>query len=531
MTFYISQMKSKIYLTAFLPLFWANLALANNEEVPDSSANQNQPAEIIEIASYLDSLSAKLFQPDPYDSNYVNPLGFKKGEIPVYSDSVYAERIGKIPSIMPLTYNDYVRNFVRLYVVDRRPQVEKMLGMQALYFPMIEEKLDARGLPIELKYLAIIESALNPNARSKAGATGLWQIMYSTAKLLGLNMNSYIDERRDPFLSTDAALDYLEDLYAVYDDWFMVIAAYNCGPGNVNKAIRRSGGQSNYWKLRKYLPRETRGYVPAFIAATYAMSYYEEHNLQPGQPLFNYSQIDTIHVYEKTSLERIAKFTESDLEELVFLNSALKHKIIPATKRGYALKIPLNYLMAFENQRDSIFAEPKLVVKAEPKIVTRIKTSTPTSYYSGSSTTGKTKLIYEIKNGDNLGFIAEWYDCKAQDIRNWNGMYGSNIRVGMKLKIYVSNAAVTKFQEVNSMTFEQKQTFDKSGKSGSTTATAAPVKKDEECNCVYHKVKSGDTLWDIAKLYPGVTIEKLKKSNNITNSYKLKPGMILKVEI
>ena len=521
-------MKPIISILATCIFLLSNGLLFSNES--DSIATTGLTPELHDMAGLLDSLTGKLFESPVYDSNYISPLGFKKSEIPVYSDSVYTYRISKIPSLMPLTYNEYVGNFIRLYAVERRAQVERMLGLQQLYFPMIEEKLDERGLPIEMKYLSIIESALNPNARSRAGATGLWQLMYSTAKLLGLNMNSYIDERRDPYVSTDAALTYLEDLYKVYGDWFVVIAAYNCGPGNVNKAIRRSGGQYDYWKLRKYLPRETRGYVPAFIAATYIMNYYEEHNLVPGKPLYNFSEVDTLHIKDKTSLKQISKFTDTQYDELVFLNPSLKHKIIPATRKGYTLRIPISDLMAFENNRDSIFSEPKTAPKEEPKIVAKIKQSKSPRYSSSSSTAGKTKLIYVVKSGDNLGFIAEWYDCRAQDLRNWNGMYGSSLRAGMKLKVYVPDGQVTKYQEVNSMSFKQKQTFDKANET-TPKIGVEETQSEKECKCVYHTVKAGDTLWDIANKYPGVTIDRLKRSNNITNSYKLKPGMILKVEI
>jgi len=263
-----------------------------------------------------------------------------------FSDSIYKDRISRINSLIILPYNNIIRNHIHVYTARKVDRFQVMLGLQDYYFPMIEDIFDYYGLPVELKYMAVIESALNPNAVSRVGATGLWQFMYSTGRMYGLTINSVVDERRDPVKATHAAARYLKDLYGIYNDWILVIAAYNCGPGNVNKAIRRSGNRKDYWEIYYRLPRETRGYIPAFVAAAYSMNYYREHNISPVQinmPL----AIDTIMVSQDMHLEQIAAVLDLPLDELKTMNPQYRTGLVPGRSRPSAVTLPLDKLGDF----------------------------------------------------------------------------------------------------------------------------------------------------------------------------------------
>ncbi len=455
--------------------------------------------------------------------------------VPVFTDSVYIERLKELNSFVRLSYNKRVRNFIHVYTVEKRELVEIMLGLTEYYFPIFEEILDAYNLPLELKYLPIIESALYTRAVSKRGATGLWQFMYYTGKMYNLKVTTYVDERRDPVKSTYAAVQYLKDLYKIYNDWILVIAAYNCGPGNVNKAIRRSGGKTNYWDIYYRLPRETRGYIPAFIAATYVMNYYNEHNLFPKKidlPIAT----DTIEVNEQLHLMQVAEVLNIQIELLRDMNPQYKKDIIPAL---YALKLPFEYTPQFIALQDSIFAykdsvffNPENIVKSPPDYSTSRYTPAPPSG-------DMTKLFYTVKYGDNLGFIASWYNVRISDLRYWNNIRRNLIRGGQKLVVYVPKKKADKYKKNNSMSFAQKQKM--AGKSVTTTtsdekketATSQPSPKGKEFsdnNYIYYTVKWGDTLWDISKKYPEVSVNDIMKLNNISNARKLVPGQVIKIK-
>jgi len=371
-----------------------------------------------------------------------------------FSDSIYLNKLNRINSMVPLHYNQHVRRFIELYVLRRGEQVERMLGLKHLYFPIFEETLDKYGLPLELKYMAIIESALNPHAVSRSGATGLWQFMYATGRMYGLKVNSYLDERRDPYKSTDAAARFLKDLFAMYKDWTLVIAAYNCGPGNVNKAIRRSGGKTDFWQIRKYLPRETRGYVPAFIAATYVMHYYQDHGFTPIFPAIEFNMIDTIWITKRTDFQMISQFIDLPVEEISFLNPAIKKQIIPAFREPYPLKLPITKIALFEEYSDSIYYSSVMQTE-KPANISTSKQSSGT--YRQPPSNDQVKIIYTVKSGDNLGYIAEWYDCRTQDIRSDNNLSGNMIKVGQKLIIYVDRGAYHLYSDIDQNEFYTKE--------------------------------------------------------------------------
>ena len=442
--------------------------------------------------------------------------------IPEYPDSVYIERLSRIPTLIPLTYNNIVRNYIHVYTKKRRDQLEVMLGLADYYFPVFEEIFDYYGLPTELKYLAVIESALNPRAVSRVGATGMWQFMFGTARAYGLTINSLVDERRDPVKSTHAAAKYLSDLYDIYKDWTLVIAAYNCGPGNVNKAIRRSGRKKSYWDLYYFLPRETRGYVPAYIAATYAMNYYDEHNLSPRSislPL----AADTIMINDNLHLKQVSEVLQVPLDLLRDMNPQYRKDIIPGKSRSFAIKIPVNHTLDFISLQDSIFAyKDSIYFNPANTIINPTR-----SRYVPQAPTGRTKLYYAVKSGDTPGHISEWYHVGLSDLRYWNGIRNM-IRVGQKLVVYVPPSKAEKYRKINFMTFAEKQRS--IGKSVKTKDNIIVQNVPLNQDYIYYKVRYGDSIWKIARKFSGVTQSEILQLNKLSSSDKIHPGQRLKIK-
>lgn len=417
-------------------------------------------------------------------------------------DSVYIQRLAAINSLIDLPYNSIVRNFISVYTERQRDKVEIMLGVADYYLPIFEEVLDYYQLPIELRILPVVESALNPRAVSRAGATGLWQFMYGTGRMYNLTVNSYIDERRDPIASSHAAARFLKDLYKMYGDWTLVIAAYNCGPGNVNKAIRRAGGKRNYWDIYYYLPRETRGYVPAFIAATYAFHYHNEHKLKPV-PMSLPATVDTLMISGMLHFNQVSEVLGVPVKVLRDLNPHYKQDIIPAQSKQMSLRLPLENVSSFIDRQHEIFAY-KDSVYFNPNNV--VNPSKYTASYRHEVPSGSQRIVYIVKEGDVLGTIAERHGVRVSQLRGWNNIRGNLIRIGQRLTIYVpANVAA------------------RSGYSN------APVPNNADPNYIYYQVRRGDTLWDIAKLYPGVSSTDLKRINNLRTD-RLTPGQVLKIK-
>ncbi len=452
----------------------------------------------------------------------------KDSTVPDFPDSVYIERIAGIPTVVNLSYNRIVRNYIDVYTKKRRESVEVMLGLADYYFPVFDQVFDYYDVPNEMKYMSIIESALNPRAYSRARAVGLWQFMYGTGKIYGLQINSLVDERRDPIKSTDAAARFVRDLYSIYNDWILVIAAYNCGPGNVNKAIRRSGGKTNYWDIYYYLPRETRGHVPAFIAATYVMHYYKEHNLKPRDidlPLAN----DTIMVNQKLHLEQVSEVLGMPLELLRDMNPQYRHDIIPAYKEAYSLKIPVEYTAGFIAMEDSIYAYNDSAYFNTDKIVAKPAVRSSSAYFVPPPEDKYEKLYYTVKSGDNLGFISMWYNVGVSRLRYWNNIHRNLIRSGQRLVVYVPKSSAEKYRKVNNMTFAQKQAM--IGKTVTASANTGNISSiPDDGQFIYYTVRSGDTLWEIAKEYHGVTDSDIMRLNNIRNAGSIKPGQRIKIK-
>ena len=344
---------------------------------------------------------------------------------PTISDSLYIDRLSRIPSIMEMPFNEAVKKSIEAYTIRLRNKVSFMLGAANFYMPIFEEALDAYDLPMELKYLPIIESALNPKALSRRRASGLWQFILSTGKLYGLEKNSLVDERCDPIKSSWAAAKYLKDLYSIYNDWNLALAAYNCGPGNVNKAIRRAGGATDYWTIYYYLPRETRGYVPAFIAANYVMNYYCEHGICPMESELPIST-DTIVINKDLNLNQIASVCDINIDQLRSLNPQYKKDIIPGNNKPYVLRLPENLIGTFIERQDSVFA-----YKADQ--YNKRKTA---AIKDGNGTiNSKDATYHRIKNGETLGGIALKYNTTVNKLRQLNGIKGNNIRAGKTLRV------------------------------------------------------------------------------------------------
>jgi membrane-bound lytic murein transglycosylase D len=449
--------------------------------------------------------------------------------VPEFADSVYENRLSKINSIVSLPFNSIIRNHIQVYTVRQREKFCAVLGLKDYYFPMIEDVFDSYGLPDELKYMAVIESALHPAiVNGRSGATGLWQFMYSTGRLYGLTINSVIDERRDPVKATHAAARYLKDLYQIYNDWILVIAAYNCGPGNVNKAIKRSGNKKDYWEIYYRLPRETRGYIPQYIAAAYAINYYPEHNLVP-LPLNIPVATDTIMVNKDIHLVQISEVMGLPLGELQALNPQYKTGLVPGSSKPMSLTLPLNHLGDFIDLNDTIRNYKPDVYLSKS---TRIADPTRSSAYAASDIKGKTKLIYTVREGDNIGFIADWYKVGLGDLRNWNNIYKNNIRVGQKIVVYVSPSKSDYYSKINTMTFAEKQ--ESVGKTATTNATSATnvanvIPEETDGEYITYTVRNGDTIWDIVKMYGNVSTTEVLALNNISNASKIKVGQKLKI--
>ena len=437
-------------------------------------------------------------------------------------DSVYISRLQSLDSYIALPYNESVKKFINFYLNRRRGMVSIMMGLTNYYFPLFEEALARYDLPMELKYLPIIESALNPKIVSRAGASGLWQFMHGTAKMYGLEINSYIDERNDPIKSTDAAARYLKDLYAIYGDWHVVIAAYNCGPGNINKAVRRSGGKQSYWEIYAKLPRETRGYIPVFIAANYVMNYAREHKLFAVQPSFK-MLTDTLVVNSYLNFEQIAGVLNIPVTEIRQLNPQYKHDIIPAKPdKHFVLKLPIDKITPFIDSQAQIFAFNRDKYFPNNQIV-------PIKGDRGGyfDTEGKKKIYYTVKSGDNPRSVANKYKISTSLLAEWNHIRRNRIRVGQKLTIYVDDKALA-----------SKNSKKLKGEKGKATK-AIVLKPDESITgpntigeqYTFYTVRQGDSLYTIAKQFAGVSDTEIKLLNNIKNAKGLTVGQKLKIPI
>lgn len=454
----------------------------NNRVVQDSSAVVVEDTTIVVPENLNESINNLLnnWQVDFSESS--NQC--TQGPNVVFSDSVYMHRLYNLPTDMELSFNPVVRSYIEMYSSRRRDLVSYMLSLGNYYYPMFEQALDRYGLPLELKYLPVIESALNPVAVSRMGATGLWQFMLRTGKQYHLEVNSLVDERRDPYKSTEAAASYLNDLYNIYGDWNLVIAAYNCGPGNVNKAIARSGGKQDYWAIYYNLPRETRGYVPAFIAATYVMNYNDEHQICPKESSGEFMSLDTIHVKNEIHFKQISAVLDIPIEDIRRYNPQFKRDIIPGNHKPYTLVLPAKQMYAFISKSDEIMNHNRSLYLTHRK-------QTLTDQYDGTATSGNfINTYYRIKKGDTLGGIARKNRTTVGRLQRMNGLRSTKLSIGQRLIVS---------QKVKPVEIKEE------------LASSGDLKN------TYYRIKSGDTLGSLASTHR-TTVAQLKSMNGMKSS-------------
>lgn len=482
----------------------------------------------------------------------------RRANVPT-TDREYIDRLQRMPTVMEMPYNKIVRAFIDMYVERKKSLVESMLGMSLYYMPIFEQALDKYGMPMELKYLPIIESALNPTAVSRAGATGLWQFMLDTAKGMGLEINSLVDQRRDPYLSSDAAARYLKQLYNSYGDWSLAIAAYNCGPGNVNKALRRAGGgKKDFWEIYPFLPRETRDYIPAFIAANYAMTYYNHHNISPAlasRPIVT----DTVHVNKRVHFRQISDVMGISMDELRVLNPQYRTDVIPGDIHPYALILPNIQAYCYIANEDSI-VNHNAELYARRDVVEPSTDASITSEDGGQYIEEVIVKYHKVRRGENLASIARRYGVSQQSIRRTNGI-GRRVRRGQTLRINtVQRRYVPAPAQTDSTTTDNKpqvavpdtkadttpvaktdETVEPTPQTRQVTDAMSNAKNNDKKNDngrknsrkkteskpVKHKVSSGENLTKIAKRY-GVTVEQLRSANNISGD-NIRAGQTLTI--
>lgn len=419
----------------------------------------------------------------------------------ILSTEVLKNRLLDLNSNTPfnLAYNPALEKVINNYLRYRKKYYPALMAKAKYYFPIFEQYLDQYDIPLEMKYLAIVESALKPRARSRVGASGLWQFMYGTGKQFNLKVSSYVDERYNPIKSTIAACKYLSQLYKIFGDWDLALAAYNSGPGNVTKAIKRSGGYKNYWNIRPFLPQETAGYVPAFYATMYIFNYSKEHEIYSDLPTFFNFQTDTIQIKRTVSFDQISEVIDVDEKVLTFLNPSYKLNIIPYIKdRSYKLRLPSNKIIDFLNKENELYA------LADEDDAKREK---PLPKYFEMDK----RIRYKVKSGDYLGKIAKKFGVRVSDIKKWNRLKSSRLSIGQRLYIFPKRIPV----DVTS------------SNSNSKSKTAKKNKKSD--NYDIYIVKSGESLWTIAQKYNNVSVNDIKKWNDIWSVKNLKPGTKLKI--
>jgi len=559
---------------------------------PDSVNAKKSFVEDDPVASMLDSLARlKIFENSKFLKTGAENSGtYNTGEIPYFSDSVYRDRITgmSLQSPFEYVYNADVRKFIDLYAYKKRSLTARVLGLSQIYFPLFEEQLDKYNMPLELKYLAVIESALNPIANSRAGAKGLWQFMYGTGKVYGLKISSYTDDRFDPVKSTVAACQHLTDLYEIYGNWSLALAAYNSGAGNVNKAIRRAGGAKNFWVIQKYLPKETRSYVPAFIAASYVMTYASEHRIAAVDPGILFYEIDTVTVRNPLTFDQISEMLKIPYEEVQFLNPAFKQGVIPATpETPYKLRLRKKNIGDFINNESALYAyKTKSGVERDALMTFALRNNRET-------------IEYRVKSGESMAGIAKKFHMSIYEMKSLNSLKKNYVRPKQNLLVYngpaksrfpesiapvysspaITNAKPEKVTPLtpstnpivyavkqgeclaliaqkhgctveNLMTWNnlksqnilvgQKLKILSSGETASSPETKTkPVTRPAAANIksvakpkgkyVWYTVKPGDNLWDIAEQYDA-TISEIKKLNNITNTHRIRAGQKIRIE-
>lgn len=482
-------MKKAYILSLLVTVFIVGRSVA----LPHDTLGKNNSAIFADdpIAANLDSVAHLNFFEKGYDF-VKSPYHYAADSIPWFSDKVFSDRMAKMDANSPFgfVYNDVVKEYIEMYAVRKRVLTSRVLALSKLYFPMMEQILDRYKMPLELKYLAVVESAMNPTACSRAGARGLWQFMYTTGKLYNLQVTSYVDERNDPYKSTVAACQFLKFLYDEFHDWQLALAAYNCGPMEVTKAIRRSGGKMNFWEIRPYLPKETQGYVPAFIAVSYVMNYATSHNIYPGIPNATFFDIDTVCVHAQLSFSQLATYLNVPYSEIAYLNPCYKLGVIPYSDEGcYTVCLPISKVGTFVTNENAIYALAKKDTTSSQQILALQQNMPQVEYH-------------RVRRGEHLSSIANRYHCTVRELKEWNGLASSYVHPGQHLMVYVNHRGYRD---------------DVAGK-----------KKGKAASKDFYIVQHGDTLWHISQA-TGIPIATLKKLNHLPESAKLSPGTKIKL--
>jgi len=518
-------------------------AVSVSDTIPPLAIRPDDP-ELVEIDNILVAgyLNHYCFSSDEC---LLNAFGYSPEAVPAFTPEVVASRMAVLDRNTPfnLVYNSTVQGFIDLYAVRRRDISKKVLGMSELYFPMMEEYLAKYDIPLEMKYLSIVESALNPVAISRAGAGGLWQFMVGTGKMYGLDVSSYQDERFDPYKSTDAACRYLKSLYKTFGDWQLALAAYNSGPGNVNKAIRRSGGKRDFWAIKSFLPKETQGYVPAFIAVNYVMSYASEYNIYPAKPLITFYETDTIGVSKRIDFQALSKVIDMPVADIAFLNGTYKLKEVPANGQKHYLILPVSKVGLFMANEELVYTQSEIKV-AEPEL---------TASASGAVEGQPGKVVWEttwkshkVKKGESLGSISDKYSVSLADLRKWNKIKNSRIVPGQTLKVQARTKKVIYEEKPTEKANEKPASEVAANESGEEEnyqqSADVEVKKPEENSTAaatsksvapakykYYTIQKGDTLTKIANA-KGVTVNEIKHLNKGLKENKLAVGQKIKIK-
>ena len=472
------------------------------------------------IASCIDSLWMKeMVSLDLYDDLTTDIKNINVDEKVDYElpTELLKERLKKMDEKSPfnIEYNVGLENVIKSFLKNRKKAFERLMGLSQFYFPMFEESLAAQNIPLEIKYLAVVESALNPRAVSRVGATGLWQFMYQTGKQYDLNINSYVDDRSDPVKASNAAAQYMKNMYAIFGDWDLVLASYNSGPGNVAKAIRRSGGKQNYWNIRKNLPKETQGYLPAFLATMYIFEYHKEHGIKPDRAIANHFTTDTVMIKNAMSFKQISDLLDVPVAELEFLNPSYKREEVPfITGEKHYLRLPVNKVAVFTSNEDKIYA----FVQYEASKRERPYESMLANNLNFSDNNGTVSRIkyHKVRRGDSLSEISDKYGITMSELKKWNHLRNNKAPIGKKLKIYTIEAVASRDKKhTKPDTIAVKETTALASNTAKTFREEKVVSYKDIVK--YHKVKRGDNLGEISDKY-GVTVAEVKKWNKIKGS-------------
>lgn len=480
--------------------------LQNTTSIPDKiikdSFNVKTLKDDVNLAKVDEQWRSLFINNTLFDTIYksVAEIDYKTVAYPELPTDTLKKRLKALDAKTPfnVSYNPALESVIKTYLKHRRKHLQKLIGLSHYYFPLFEQELDAQNIPLEIKYLAIVESALNPRAKSRVGATGLWQFMFSTGKIYGLDVSSYVDERSDPIKSTTAASKYLAALYKIFGDWDLALAAYNSGPGNVTKAIRRSGGYKNYWNIRHNLPRETAGYLPAFLANMYIFEYAEAHGFKTLAPEYQYRETDTVVVKHLITLDHVAEATGVPIEVLQFLNPSYKLDIIPVIKgENYTLRLPVDAIGKFVTNETEIYAYVKEELDKREKPLPK--------FFNAND-----RIRYKVKSGDYLGKISRLYGVRVSAIKRWNGLRNNNLKIGQRLTIYPRKPVAVAQTKAAPKTI--------------TAVKPKPITGE----VILYTVQSGDSLWSISQKFSGVSVQNIKEWNGISSN-NLKPGMQLKI--